>query len=1037
VFLLLLASLPLALVAWRHWRASGASWPTELLYIISGALLLETLAQVLMNSMQIIPFTGRNLPLLSVSSLSDVLRWSVLFSCAVLIMVADRDPKYGAPARSWDWPARAVAAAVSIVCVSPVLILIQGQLADRTLDNPKPGQEIAVGAVPPVYDRDAEVRSQVEQIRNELRFDPATDRIVFTSPAEQDRNSDTQLQQEIQRFNGLPDSLKIVSPGGNSLRNPDDTKKFVTDITSLTTVDGYMKLMDNWKKEENPAQAAALPPLFRVEEQLPVADADQVPESGKPSFEIEPNPAYDAVIDLDTRLTPGGLKTIAWRNGSGDSWLLEGPGVQVTITAGAGVNDQRSKVILSPMKGVNNQVDWFSASTQQTTGKLRIVLNCPNESGWKIPFLPRHVPSQTVLVDFDASGSGITMSSADLKLAYQQAGSPGFKDFSGKVTLNNGTRFKPRQTVCKLPAAPTFTLTHSSVGALVGAAWVNGEWDAAYDTSAHLIWLQQLARFSQSQRDRQLKFDRVTLDPRLQAAAQASVDEHGRELQKKLLAAAASLCASVNCGSTASQVGAKIPSKLALKRMEARRLFLPPRAAVSIMNLDGEVLALAGWPRSSTTGEWETIMGADGKTGIDVHPPAQWLATEAPAAVRNRYLGDRNFDLLVAGSSTKPIWAAASLSVNPHLVHLGVRGVKVDHTLFGIDIPGASWNGAPTGDHWIDFTHYLADSSNNYQVRLNFLGLARPDPGPSVVQVERNRDGSEYHTSSQLETFATEPWERAPDLSAYGFSHKTPQTLQGLANSQLAQAMQAHFPINIVETNRVRRSYDISFWSGNEIDNLVATEGVEERWGQLSSISPAATNLEFDATSPDPQHLPEFASPRALISVLLGGSTNTWSNLDLPSSIYTAMSGRPIVPHIGILTQTASTRDPLPREISDPIRAGLQEMIQSGTGAPFLSDRFGGARALSRSLGPEYSFYAKTGTLETLEETRESSDLALARIVLIIVPKGADKSRAHKGLILSFVSEYGGMSNSESNSAVEWLSDFVLENRDLLKNAMK
>jgi len=29
------------------------------------------------------------------------------------------------------------------------------------------------------------------------------------------------------------------------------------------------------------------------------------------------------------------------------------------------------------------------------------------------------------------------------------------------------------------------------------------------------------------------------------------------------------------------------------------------------------------------------------------------------------------------------------------------------------------------------------------------------------------------------------------------------------------------------------------------------------------------------------------------------------------------------------------------------------------------------------------------------------------------------------------------MSNSESNSAVEWLSDFVLENRDLLKNAMK
>jgi cell division protein FtsI/penicillin-binding protein 2 len=1037
VFLLMLAALPLALVAWRHWRASGASWLTELLYIIAGAFFLETLAQVLMNSMQMIPFTGRNLPLLSVSSLSDVLRWSVLFSCAVLIMVADRDPQDGTRARSWHWPAKTVAAAVSIVCVSPILILIQGQLADRSLENPKPGQQIAAGAVPPVYDRNAEVRGQVEQIRDELRFDPATDRIVFTSPGEQERYRDTQLEQEIQRFNGLPDSLKIVSPGGNSLRSPDDTEKYVRDITSLTTVDGYLKLMDNWKKEGNPAQAATLPPLFRVEERLPVADADQFPESGKTSFEIQANPAYDAAIDLDTRLTPDGLKTIAWRNGSGDSWLLQGPGVEVAITAGARANDQRSKVILSPMKGVNNQVGWFSVSTQQTTGKSRIVLNCPNESFWKIPFLPKRVPPQTVLIDFDASGSGITMSSADLKLAYQPAGSSGFKDFSGKVTLNNGARFKPRETVCKLPAAPIFTLTHSSAGALVGAAWVNGEWDAAYDSSAHLIWLQQLARFSQSQRDRQFKFDRVTLDPRLQAAAQASVDDHGRELQKKLLAAAVSLCAEVNCSSTPSENGAKIPWELALKRMEARRLFLPPRAAVSIMSLDGEVLALAGWPRSSTTGEWEPVMDVDGKTQIDVHPPPQWLATEAPAAIRNRYLGDRNFDLLVAGSSSKPIWAAAALSVNPRLVHLGVRGVKVDHTLFGIDIPGAPWNGSATGDRWIDFTHYLSNSNNNYQVRLNFLGLGRPEPGPNVVQVERNRDGSEYHTSSQLETFATQPWERAPDLAAYGFSHKTPQTLQGLADSQLAQAMQAHFPVNIVETNRARRSYDISFWSGNEIDNFVTTEGAEERWGQLSSISPAATNFEFDATSPDPRHLPEFASPRAFISVLLGGSTNTWSNLDLPSSIYTAMSGRPIVPHIGILPQTASTRDPLPRNVSDPIRAGLQEMIQSGTGAPFLSDKFGGARALSRSLGPEYNFYAKTGTLETLEETRESSDLALARIVLIIVPKGTDKSRARKGLILSLVSEYGGMSNSESNSAVEWLSDFVLENRDLLKDAMK
>ena len=428
VFILLLAALPLALVALRHWRASAVSWPTELLYIIAGAFFLETLAQVWMNSMQIIPFTGRNLPLLSVSSLSDVLRWSVLFSCAVAIMVADRDPQGQTPVRRWHWTAKAVTAAVAVICVSPILILIQGQVSDRTLENCKPGQEIALGAVPPVYDRDAEVRGQVEQIRSELSFDPATDQIVFNSPEQRDRNSDTQLQQEIERFNGLPDSLKIVSPGGNSLRSPGDARKFVADITSLTTVDGYMKLMDKWKNSDRPAQSASLPPLFRVEEHLPVADANEFPESGKPAYEIQANPAYDAVIDLDTRLTPAGLKTIAWRNGSGDSWLLEGPGVQVAITTGAGAHDQRSKVILSPMKGVNNQIDWFSASTQQTPGKTEIVLNCPHDSRWKIPFFSRHQPTQTILVDIDASGNGITLSSADMKLAYQPAGSANFKD---------------------------------------------------------------------------------------------------------------------------------------------------------------------------------------------------------------------------------------------------------------------------------------------------------------------------------------------------------------------------------------------------------------------------------------------------------------------------------------------------------------------------------------------------------------------------------------------------------------------------------
>jgi hypothetical protein len=829
--------------------------------------------------------------------------------------------------------------------------------------------------------------------------------------------------------------LKIVAPGGNILTNSGDARNFIGKITSLKNVDGYLKLMEEWKQEETPM--AGFPPLFRVEERLAAPDSDHPTGSADRDYEIQANPAYDAVINLDTRLAPADLKTIAWRNGSGDSWLVEGSGVQVTIATISGANAPRAKVILSPMRGVGNQVDRFTSSTQHTSGKSQLVLNCPNDTRWRIPFWPfnRGDNSHTVLVNMDATGSGITLSAADVKLEYQPAGGTEFKDLTGSVKLSDGARFRTRQSVCKLPQMPNFTLTHSSAGALVGAAWVGGEWDAAYDTNAHLAWLEQLARFSQSGHGKQLGFDRVTLDPKLEAAAQESVDEHGRELQQKLLAAAIPLCAEHDCGAV-TDAGAKVPEQLERQRAEERRLFLPPRVAISIMNLDGEVLALAGWPRGSSTDEWEFVTGSDGKTRVDVHPPAQWLTTQAPAAIRNRYLGDRNFDLLVVGSSSKPVWAAAALDVNPRLAQLGVRGVKTDDSLFGIPIAGSPWKGTDTGDHWVDFTHYLADSNNNYQIRLNFLGLAHPNPGPNVVDVELNKDGTEYQTTSKLETFATQPWQRAPDLSAYGFSHRTPGRLRGLENSQLALAMLAHFPINIARKNQVRRSFDISFWSGDETDNLLATNGVDERWGQLSSISPAAANFGFDATSTD-SHLPEFASPRSFISVLLGGSTNMWSNLDLPSSIYTAMSGRPIVPHIGVLPRTLSTRDPLKPESFGPIRTGMEEMIESGTGAPFLSEKYGGDHALARSLGPDYSFYAKTGTLATLQETKASGDLALARIVLIIVPKGTQKSRAHRGLILSLVSEYGGMSTSESNSAVKWVSDFVYDNRDLLKDAMK
>jgi hypothetical protein len=152
-----------------------------------------------------------------------------------------------------------VAAAVCFVCVSPILILIQGQLADKTLQNPKPREQIAAGAVPPVYDRDAEVRGQAEtdSQRTQIRLRP---RIASSSSSsgELARNRDTQLQQEVERFNGIARFVEACISGGNSLRSPGRHQTNTSrQITSLKTVDELFEADGQVEERTIPGMQAA------------------------------------------------------------------------------------------------------------------------------------------------------------------------------------------------------------------------------------------------------------------------------------------------------------------------------------------------------------------------------------------------------------------------------------------------------------------------------------------------------------------------------------------------------------------------------------------------------------------------------------------------------------------------------------------------------------------------------------------------------------------------------------------------------------
>lgn len=190
------------------------------------------------------------------------------------------------------------------------------------------------------------------------------------------------------------------------------------------------------------------------------------------------------------------------------------------------------------------------------------------------------------------------------------------------------------------------------------------------------------------------RYNSLTLDRKLQKAVNKFVSEKGREVQNKLLAATQS-----NQNSAAS---------------------LPPRVALSIINLpDGEVLAMGGWPRMTSDSYWRR--GDDNQERL---PPTAWLERHAPRNIQALYGGDRNFDPMVVGSASKPLWASAILAVHPNLdQQLMTRGTEEDEEsdVFGIRLTHG-WHVRKT--NWIDFKTYLSSSDNRYHVRLGFLGLA-------------------------------------------------------------------------------------------------------------------------------------------------------------------------------------------------------------------------------------------------------------------------------------------------------------------------
>ncbi|HEY9283226.1 MAG TPA: hypothetical protein VIP46_07215, partial [Pyrinomonadaceae bacterium] len=443
----------------------------------------------------------------------------------------------------------------------------------------------------------------------------------------------------------------------------------------------------------------------------------------------------------------------------------------------------------------------------------------------------------------------------------------------------------------------------------------------------------------------------------------------------------------------------------------------------------GEALVLAGYPRMTSSPYWQPAAGSG-----DWLPPARWVEQQAPASLRALYGGDRNFDRVVVGSATKPMLAAAALEVHPRLnEQLHVRGSAASESdVFGIPLAG-SWHVTPR-QSWINFAQYLSLSDNRYHVRLGFLALAETAGGDV-------RAASPSRSTSESLNGGRGAWQHYPQFpAALGFSHAAPGRLANLAQTPLASHLERMFALNPGGKPLAARA---SFWTKDEADDVPPAA-----W-QASGAASAAPDTETDdepsaagfaalAPAAPNLRLQGVTAPRDYVSLLLGGRTNLWANVDLASAFVTTVTGRPFAAHI--VKDSRAFRFVPERmsftETAAKLRPGLSGVVREGTfedalGSLAPAERARALQALA-SLSRGHAVYAKTGTLQTGADGSGQARYT-SRIVLALVRwDGPRQEAARGGLVFSLVAEM-----AQEGDASRWLAQFMADNQSALSTLLQ
>ncbi|MGI8746628.1 MAG: FtsW/RodA/SpoVE family cell cycle protein [Bryobacteraceae bacterium] len=944
--------------------------------VICSALLLEAIIHAGMN-LTALPYTGRDLPLLAVGSFTDLLRWTLLLCLMV---------------RALQW--RAMAAEPSATEPGAADEQVEGFLtesiispaalpgATESVQEPAGRYRFAVIwlALLPAILFGYTVFKGIQLIRDpglsrpfqwtrllnavrtaadqgKLKVDPKTLDIQIADES-MVAEGGTLIEQEVARFNALDENEKLEGSSAHGA-------EFRNRLRQVHSLRDYDRLLEWLRSVDSEELNQERPLLFRLApDPRSIDEEGMVPIAGR-SYQIRPNPAFNTSVSFH-ELRKQDIPAVSLRGQVSGMYVVRGRDFEFRV----------------PDRVVKGFEDRTVTLEEGANGALRKIGDSnPDAAEAKITI--RYRPEKRGRPSFAFGGLKVTTAGlvfrpeVDARLIRTHSLPKKLPRFAPEK-LGPGNRVEVSYPVGKNKIQPWFTVEKTAQGALIGPAWVMGNWVAAYDPDPLIPWTANLANAMPDEqtrlgKDLPSRLGTLTFDKSLQAAAQAFAAEKGREHYQSFLQTA-----------------------------RARRDALPPRVAIAVINLPrGEVLALGGWPRMSSNRHWET------GTGGELIPPVTWVDRGAPHSLRIRYQSDRNFDRIAVGSASKPLWASAVLRLHRGLENkLQVRGSdELENDVFGITIPGKGWILHPSG--WHDFEKYLAVSDNRYQVRIGFLGLARSDPDrPSEIAA----DGRSPSTKESLDGGRT-AWQRYPVFEDIDFMPARPERIRGLEQSKLAERLKAMYGIGIETGEIVHRR---SFWTGNE----------QNDWDPIGK-APLSQALEYTAPEAPDFEFNRIENPRRFITLLLGGGANLWSNVDFAGAFGTAILGVPVTPHVTRLdAKLIKPTKERAEGFDNPAAfyAGLRDVLDNsdGTANKFLR----GNHVLANLSGVQH--FAKTGTLGS-----EEGPGNVSRITLALVRGDIAKKTVQNGLVISVVVEHAAL-----GAATQMLGEFLTQNEGAIRRQL-